>query len=83
MAYRITAACDGCGICLDKCPSGAIYVTALNCYAIDPQRCCECIDLARPGCYAICHVGAIRRDPKQRETAKELWTKWRARRAAV
>jgi ferredoxin len=83
MAYRITEACDGCGMCIRKCPSGAIYVTSQDLYAIDPQRCCECIDLARPCCYAVCHLGAIQLDSTHRETPDELWAKRRARRAAT
>ncbi len=82
MAYRLTAACDECGICINKCPSGAIYVTATHLYAIDPDRCTECIDLGRRGCYLICHVNAIQLDPKHRETTDELWVKQRARKAA-
>ncbi|MCI0476112.1 MAG: 4Fe-4S binding protein [Anaerolineales bacterium] len=79
MAYRIAADCDECGICINKCPSGAIYVTETNLYAIDPDRCTECIDLARRGCYLICHVNAIQLDPARRETPDELWAKRRAR----
>jgi len=79
MAYRITADCDSCGICINKCPNSAIYVTDANLYAIDPARCCECIDLARRGCYLICHVNAIQLDPARRETPDALWAKRRAR----
>jgi MinD superfamily P-loop ATPase len=82
MAYRITADCTACGICLNKCANGAVYVTEKEMYAIDPCRCTECIDLPRRNCNLICAVGAIQLDPEQRESPEELWAKQRAHKSA-
>ncbi len=80
MAYRILSVCTACGICLNKCANGAIYVTATNVYAIDPRRCTECIDLPKRRCYLICPVGAIQPDPTYHETPTQLWEKHRQNR---
>lgn len=81
MAYRITPKCTACGMCINKCPNRAIYVTDTNAYAIDPTLCTECIDLPRSCCQAVCSARAIELDPTHRETPDELWAKRRARRA--
>ncbi len=78
MAYRITTACTACGMCINKCPNRAIYVAPGDAYAIDPMRCTECIDLARPCCRAVCAAHAIEPDPMHRESPDALWAKRRA-----
>jgi ferredoxin len=83
MAYRIVAKCTACGICINRCANGAVYVTPADKYAIDPNRCTECIDLPRRQCYMICPVGAIQPDPDHRETSAQLWAKLRLRHAAL
>lgn len=75
MAYRITKKCTACGMCINKCPNHAIYVTNTNVYAIDPTLCTECIDLPRQCCRAVCSSRAIELDPDHRETPNELWEK--------
>lgn len=77
MACHILPTCIGCGICINKCVNGAIYVTAAETYAINPYRCTECIDVSRRRCYLICPVGAIQPDPAFRETPAQLWEKHR------
>lgn len=77
MAYRITKKCTACGMCINKCPSHAIYVTNTNVYAIDPALCTECIDLPRRCCQAVCAARAIQPDPAHRETSDKLWAKRR------
>lgn len=80
MAYRIVADCIGCGICINQCANGAVYVNAAEQYAIDPCRCTECIDSAKRRCHMICPVGAIQPDPAYRETPQQLWEKHRRNR---
>jgi ferredoxin len=79
MAYRILSDCISCGICINKCPNGAVYVTEEESYDIEPRRCVECIDLPKRRCEMICPVGAIQLDPDHRETPKQLWKKVRKR----
>ncbi len=82
MACRITDVCTACGICIGQCVNEAVYVTAENLYAINPERCTECIDQPHRRCHSICSVGAILPDPTRRETPQELWARHRALRAA-
>ncbi len=77
MAYRILSDCISCGICINQCPNGAVFVNADDNYAIDYRRCVECIDLPRRRCEKICPVGAIQPDPDHRETPAQLWAKLR------
>ena len=50
MAYKITEACLKCGICIDRCPEGAIIPGAevhsegliLQPVTIDPGKCTDC-----------------------------------------
>ncbi len=79
MACWITNGCIACGICIGRCPNDAVYVDAQDHYAIDPDKCTECIDLPKRRCLAICTVGAIQPDPNHAETREQLWAKHRAR----
>lgn len=58
MAYRIvTAQCTGCTACEAECPNGAIYENASGLFAIDADKCTECVgyyDSAQ--CVAVCPV---------------------------
>lgn len=78
MACHITDACTACGICIGQCLNKAVYVTAEDVYAVDPNRCTECIDLPQRRCHSVCPVGAIEPDPLRRETTEQLWAKHRA-----
>gem|GEM_PF-1020709 len=80
MAYRITNACTACGKCINRCPCNAIYVTPTEVYAIEPSRCSECIDVAKPRCRAVCAARAIELDAACRETPEALWAKHRVAR---
>ena len=51
MAYKITDACLKCGVCLDKCPEGAIIAGEqivdsdgfiLQPVSIAPEKCTDC-----------------------------------------
>lgn len=42
MAYRITAACQGCQACVRSCPTQAISGERHAVHTIDPNRCIEC-----------------------------------------
>ncbi|MBI5033533.1 MAG: 4Fe-4S dicluster domain-containing protein [Chloroflexi bacterium] len=79
MSYRILSICISCGMCINKCPNGAVYVTEEESYDIEPRRCVECIDLPRRRCEDLCPVGAIQPDPEHRETTTQLWAKVRNR----
>jgi NAD-dependent dihydropyrimidine dehydrogenase PreA subunit len=45
--------CDGCGVCVDVCPNGAIYLVDGRA-ALDERLCRDC-----EACVAACPVGAI------------------------
>lgn len=47
-----TAKCDGCGICVDNCPTGAIELNDVA--HIDEDICTECGE-----CIEVCPRGAI------------------------
>ena len=50
MAYKITAACLKCGLCIEGCPESAIIPgqqvdyggLKLQCASIDPKKCTDC-----------------------------------------
>ena len=47
------ALCIGCGICVDNCPTGAIYLLGNKAY-VDHRKCTGC-----ETCIAICPRGAV------------------------
>ncbi len=77
MAVRITRECISCGTCFGRCPNDAVYVNAEDEFAIDPERCTECIDQPKRRCENICCIGAIELDPEHRETPQQRWEKHR------
>ncbi|MBI5305577.1 MAG: 4Fe-4S ferredoxin [Chloroflexi bacterium] len=77
MAYRITRDCIACGMCILQCVNRAIYVNTNDRYAINSERCTECIELGKRRCHLICTVGAIQPDPAHQETKAVLWEKLR------
>ena len=51
MAYKVTEACLKCGVCIPKCPEGAIIAgeqieesdgLILQPVSIDPEKCTDC-----------------------------------------
>jgi ferredoxin len=81
MAFRITRDCIACGACIMKCTNKAIFVNDADEYAINPERCTECVDLGRRNCFQICTMDAIQ--PGAIETKEELWAKHRKLRAST
>ncbi len=77
MACWITQDCISCGICIGQCPNNAIYVNHLDAYAVDPNRCTECVDQPRRRCLLICSAGAIQPDPNRIEPRERLWARHR------
>ena len=76
MALIITDECINCDVCEPECPNEAISQGA-EIYVIDPRRCTECVghfDL--PQCVEVCPVACIGMDPGNRETRKELESKY-------
>jgi ferredoxin len=49
------SACNACGDCVAKCPSGAVGLVAGKAALVRPEDCRYCTD-----CEAICTAGAIR-----------------------
>jgi MinD superfamily P-loop ATPase len=48
-------ACNACGECVGKCPTGAVGMVAGKAALVKPEVCRYCTD-----CEAICPAGAIR-----------------------
>ncbi len=53
MAYKITEACNSCGLCKDECPAEAIS-EGEEIYVIDQDICTEC-----GTCVSVCPNEAI------------------------
>ncbi|MCX8049192.1 MAG: 4Fe-4S binding protein [Methylohalobius sp.] len=58
MPYKIVADnCTGCSACEPECPNKAIYETPDGLFAIDPNKCTECIGFYdEPQCVAVCPI---------------------------
>ncbi|MEA3338761.1 MAG: ferredoxin family protein [Chloroflexota bacterium] len=58
MSYVITARCERCGLCVEVCPSDAIFFVEDDpewlTYYVHPEECIECGD-----CEDECEQGAI------------------------
>lgn len=58
MAYKITADCVLCGVCVTVCPNEAIS-EGDPVYVIDPNKCTECEGkFDKPQCEDVCPSGA-------------------------
>lgn len=53
--YRITGRCDGCGLCLKKCPQNCIEAGKIP-FVIRTEHCLHC-----GNCLEVCHAGAVMR----------------------
>lgn len=53
--YRITERCDGCGLCLKKCPQNCIETGKIP-FVIRTEHCLHC-----GNCLEVCHAGAVMR----------------------
>jgi NAD-dependent dihydropyrimidine dehydrogenase PreA subunit len=53
MVYVDTKSCDGCGLCAEACPHGAIKLTA-GVAEVDPELCRE-----TGACLEVCPTGAL------------------------
>lgn len=59
MAKKITEECINCGACEPECPNGAISVHDAGNYAIDRDKCTECVGAyEEPRCLEVCPVDA-------------------------
>ena len=46
--------CDGCGVCVERCPSAATGLVNAKLVIVRPEDCTYCAD-----CEALCPTGAI------------------------
>ena len=55
MAYTIPPSCIHCGVCVPKCPTGAIQIDKNNEHWVEPGLCDECADREhKPPCVISC-----------------------------
>ncbi len=72
MATWITDDCINCGACEPVCPHAAI-APAGAIYAIDPDRCSECVGFYdHEACQAVCPVLCCLPDPARVESEAKL-----------
>lgn len=77
MALTITDECINCDVCAPVCPNQAITMGP-QIYAIDPQRCTECVGhFEEPQCVQLCPVACIPVHPQWVESREKLWQKYR------
>ena len=78
MSLRINEYCVACGWCQPLCKNGAIKEGPNMQYAIDSERCTECVGwYEKPRCVEVCFLSAPEPDPKVKETHAELLAKWK------
>lgn len=76
MALIITEECINCDVCAPECPNEAIF-PGNGLFVIDPAKCTECVGhFDTPQCVDVCPVDCIPKDPKHKETTKELQAKY-------
>ena len=78
MAKKITEDCIDCGACEPECPNGAVSCGDAGHYAIDPDKCTECVGAdAEPRCIEVCPVEAcIVPDPAHSEAREVLQARY-------
>jgi ferredoxin len=61
--------CNGCGVCIDECPVGAMKMETDDCAAIEAAECIRCGQ-----CHDVCPQDAVRHDSElvPREIAANL-----------
>lgn len=52
--------CDGCGVCIDECPVGAVRLNGGGAAAIDEAECIRC-----GRCHDVCPRDAVRHDSER------------------
>jgi ferredoxin len=76
LALLITDECINCDVCEPECPNGAIS-QGVEIYVIDPRHCTECVGhFDAPQCVDVCPVDCIILDPGNKESRKELESKY-------
>ena len=77
MALRINEYCVACGWCQPLCKNGAIREGDYMQYAINPDRCTECVGwYEEPSCVEVCFLNACEPDPEYQESHEQLLSKW-------
>ena len=57
--------CIQCGICIDSCPTGALYRDESGIVQVDEEKCTGC-----GTCVSVCPYGAIQVDPETKKAFK-------------